>query len=109
MNNSNLEKPTKSTIWIVATIWANIIIIAIIAGAGSFFLSTLLRLLFPDLINPAIVGYLIMFLIWAATIYAIRLGVKSVLKKSIIKKERIFKISLGVGLVYLFLKLASRF
>lgn len=99
MNNSNLEKPIKSTLWIVATIWANIIIIGLLMGLASI----LLHALFVRLFDSHIAGILIMLISIGVMIFAIRLGVKSVLKKSIIKKEKIFKISLLTGLIYLFL------
>lgn len=95
MNNSNLEKPVKSTIWIVATILANIIIVLLIFA----FASILLRGLFLQLFGLVVAGILIWLIGVAAIIYAIRLGVKSVLKKNLIKKEQIFKISLGVALI----------
>lgn len=99
MNNSNTEKPTKSMIWIVATIWANIIIIGLIVTFAIMFLRPFLFQLF----GPTITGFTIILFVTGSIIYAIRLGVKSVLKKSVIEKEQIFKISFGVSLVFLFL------
>ena len=99
MNNSNLEKPAKSLIWIVATIWANIFIVSLILGMTWIFLRILLVQLFSPLV---VVIFLILFFV-GGIIYAIKLGIKSVLKKSVIKKERIFQISFWVVLVYLFL------
>ncbi len=96
MNNSNLEKPAKSIIWIVATILANIIIVSLIFG----FASILSHSLFVRLFGTVIAGIFILLIGVAVTIYAIRLGIKSVLKKSIVRKEQVFKISIGVTLPF---------
>lgn len=98
MNNQDKNYqglPKKSTLWIVATIWANIIIFFLILGLTSLLLRVSLIQLFG-----LIVAEILMGLIWILTlIFAIRLGVKSVLKKSIIKKEKIVKISIWVAVI----------
>lgn len=102
MNNSNLEKPTKSMLWIVATIWANIIIIFLLVSIALIFLQPLL---IENLdLGAHFVGIFTILLIIGATVFAIRLGIKTVVKKSIIEKKKIFKISFWTGLVDLFLR-----
>lgn len=102
MNDSNLEKPTKSLLWIVATIWANIIIVFLLVGIALLLLRGLLIQLLG--LDPRLVGIFMVLVVIGAVIYAIRLGVKTVVKKSVITEDRIFKISLWVGLVDLFLR-----
>jgi hypothetical protein len=107
---TDLQKPSKSKLWIVSTIWANIIIVSILLGLALKLLSLLIEKAF------GLSGFL--FLeggIWpvlkslisiSALVYAIRLGVKSVLKESAILQEDIKKISIGVVSVLVFFQLA---
>jgi len=87
-------KPTKSIVWIVQTIWVNIIIVGLIFAVIVTALSSFI---------PGTGGQFWQIIIWLASIsvsvYAIRLGAKSVLKKSIIPKEDIVKISIWVAMV----------
>ena len=104
MNNSNLEKPVKSTAWIVATIWANIIIIGLITFIVLLLLNFLFVLLFDFSIFDILIGRILLALVIIGQwIYAIRLGVKTVVKKSVINKKKIFKVCLWVALIHLFL------
>lgn len=88
------EKPIKNRAWIVATIWANIIIVGLILGVLLTALSSFMS---------GTRGWLWQIIMWlisiSAFIYAIRLGVKSVLKKSVVPKEDIVKISIWVAMV----------
>jgi len=104
----NSQKQNKSKIWIIATIWANVIIVTIIFIVLLIFLNFLIAKLFglPGLLFTK--GWLWKILVWIGSIsvfvYAIRLGVKSVLKKSVISQEDIIKISVGVAMVALILQ-----
>lgn len=104
MNSQNIsEKPTKSTIWIVGTIWANIIIVGLILVVVLLVLNFLISHLFglPGLIF--VEGWLWRVIMWLASIsafiYGIRLGVISVIKKSAVLKKDIVKISVWVAMV----------
>lgn len=86
-------KPTKSVAWMVAIIWVHIIIALLIA--------TFVLVLLGQFLGGALLYSLLGLIIMAgALIFAIRLGIKSVLKVSAIAQEQIFQISLGVSLVY---------
>lgn len=107
MNNSNnLERSVKSAIWMVATILTKIIITFLI-----FVLIFVFIFLFFEVhlfnffqLFGGIVGWVLIWLLFiATTIYTIRLGVKSVFKKSIIIKKQISKISFGVAVSVLIL------
>lgn len=90
--NSPVSKPAKSIIWMVATIWANIIIVFLIAVVAVILLGQILG-------ETRLSGLLGFIIIMSSLIYAVRLGVQSVLKASVIPQEQIFNIALGVGLV----------
>jgi len=94
--NLSSGKLERSMFWIVGTIWANIIIVFLIVAVfmGFFFM------LAPQIPIYVIVGQLLYLLLpWGVIIFATRLGVKSVLAKSIVKKEKILKISILTGLI----------
>jgi len=97
--NVSSGKPERGMLWIVGTIWANIIIVALIAILPILFLSSLLE----GLINPVLVSVLNLLLFWGVAIFAIKLGVKSVLAKSIVKKEKILEISILTGFIFFLL------
>lgn len=102
MNNSNLEKPIKSIKWIIITIWTHIFGIAL----GIVIFLSLLNALFVQLLDIEpyfnLIKIFMKLVFVGAIIYAIKLGVKAVIKNSVIKKKKIFKISLWVGLIWLF-------
>ena len=91
--NASSGKIERGMLWIVGTIWANIIIVALITGLAI----QLLLMLIGELGNHVVVSTLIPLFYLGMMAFAIRLGVKSVLAKSIIKKEKILKISIWVG------------
>jgi len=93
-------KPERGMFWIVGTIWANIFIVFLIALLIAVLLSLFLGGL---IINPILVSVFTLLLYWGVIIFAIRLGVKSVLAKSVIKKEKILKISVSTGFVFFLL------
>lgn len=110
MNSQNIsEKPIKSKIWIVGTIWANIIIVGLILSVVLRILNSLIPNLFGLSGLIFVKGWLwkmIMGLGFISTfVYAIRLGVKSVLKESIIPKEDVVKISVWVTMIAVILQL----
>lgn len=90
--NIAVSKPAKSIIWMVATIWANIIIVFLIAVLAVILLGQILG-------ETQLSGFLGFIIIMSSLIYAVRLGVQSVLKASVMPQEQIFNIALGVGLV----------
>jgi hypothetical protein len=106
---TDLQKPSKSKLWIVSTVWANIIIVSIILGVALKFLSLLVEKVF------GLSGFLFLegrmwpileFIISvSALVYAVRLGVKSVLKESSVLQEDIIKIGAGVVSVAVFFQL----
>ncbi len=104
-----LEKPEKSILWIVATIWANIIGVLLI-NLVVISLIGLSDLLYSPVspVVSVIVPNLVLLFFLLSQIFAVRLGIKSVLAKSVIKKEKTLKISIGTGSV-LFLALSIFF
>lgn len=89
---------TKSTLWIVATIWANIIIVGIIASIATPIIFRALSLSVHQVVPGIILLLSSLFSIW--------LGVHSVRKKSIITESRFLTISFGVMSVSAILQLA---
>ena len=99
MNSQNIpnlnQKPAKNKIWIIATIWANIVIVGLILVVILQFLNVFLHQFFITIIGQALLWLIGIFVF----VYAIRLGIKSVLKKTVIIKEDVIKISVGVVMV----------
>jgi hypothetical protein len=110
---NNYQKPNKSKLWIVSTIWANIIIVTIILVLALGFLKFLIAKLFGLSGILFTEGWfwqtLVLIFSIFSFIYAIRLGVKSVIKESTILQEDIKKISIGVAMVAIVLQLISAF
>lgn len=106
---NNSQKQSRSKIWIIATIWANIIIVVIILTVVLMFLNFIIAKVFGLSGLLFTQGWLWKTLIWVSSIsafvYAIRLGVKSALKKSVILQKDIIKISVGVAMVTVALQL----
>jgi len=100
MESQNIsEKPIKSTIWIVGTIWANIIIVTLIVIVTLSILNVFISRLFGES-EWIFFWRLIIFLLFIFNfIYSIKLGVSSVVKKSVILKENIIKISAWTTIV----------
>jgi len=96
------EKPTKSKIWVIGTIWANIIIFGLIL----VLVLQILNLFLHQFLNT-IFGQILLYLIGIGTfVYAIKIGIKSVLKKTFISKEDVIGISFGVVLIPIILQVA---
>jgi len=98
------NKPSKSITWIVATIWANIIIVSIIFVVIFFIISFLINstgsvILLKLYLRGNLLVWIFYLLVLASEIFGIWLGVRTVLKRSSVKHEDHIKISIITGLV----------
>ena len=102
MDGKDLQRSVKGKIWIVATIWENIIIVGIISGVSLFIIALLFRRFIVQIFATTIGKIFLQLAGLFISIYAIKLGVKSVLKKTSVDPQDIVKISVGVAIVPLF-------
>lgn len=89
----------KSTLWMVATMFANIIIIGIIISLLTMVFSAAFPLYFKAFFSTPAGGIFSFILNWAATLYAIKLGIHTVLKHSAITSQRVLLVSIWMGIV----------
>jgi len=99
------NKPSKSITWIVATIWANIIIVSIIFAVIISIISFLLVsngagiLLDTLYLKGNISEWIPYLLVLISEFFGIWLGIRTVLKRSSVKHEDHITISIITGLV----------
>jgi len=97
MEQDTLQKTKKSKIWIIGNIWSYIIVYSVAFGIIWRIISWLMFRyvgIGENFIN--ILGWLVAA---AVVTFGVRIGIKMVLKKSVIFREDIFKISVGVTVV----------
>lgn len=90
-------KPERSMLWIAGIIWLHIIVIYLIV---SFSITPLLVFLREFVLGYDLTSILIGLFNLGIIIFSVKLGVKSVLAKGTINKEKILNISISTGLFF---------
>jgi hypothetical protein len=103
LQENNLEKPRKSIFWIIAHIWLHTILYLTILGIIWGIISWLLS----GFLTENILGILNLLIMALALIWAVRIGVKVVLTGTIIAKENIIKISVGLIAVLMIIQVVT--
>lgn len=103
LQENNLEKPQKSIFWIIAHIWLHTILYLTIVGIIWGIISWLLS----GFLTENILGILNLLIMALALIWAVRIGVKVVLTGTIIAKENIIKISVGLIAVLMIIQVVT--